>query len=97
MSLADLEARVEHEEEGLSCAVEGVARPQRVGQKASEHLEQHGQRARNVRESHRYKNAPTLRVPHPSGLWQSLLALPLGQRCAKHHVVHYESAHLSTT
>ena len=66
MSLADLEARVEHEEEGLSCAVEGVARPQRVGQKASEHLEQHGQRARNVRESHRYKNAPTLRVPHPS-------------------------------
>lgn len=36
--LETLEARKQHEEECLSCAVEGLARPQRVREEAPKHL-----------------------------------------------------------
>ena len=105
VSLADLEARVEHEEEGLSRAVEGVTGPQWVGEKASKHLEQHAERTRNVRENHIYKNAPTLPIPHPSCLLQSFQCLLQSFHSSsgsmlhqiKHHLVHNDSAHVSTT
>ena len=38
----DLEARVQHKEERLPCAVEGLARPQWVGEKAAKHLQECG-------------------------------------------------------